>query len=246
MPLQQRAAWAPCWAAAPCRASPCRPPQQPQPALACGRQRQRRQRRALAARAGELPVVDWQRSQVQQCLFIDRCVQGRAPACRRGSSRPVELCSGGGAACRRCNAPPALHPAPWLPRSTDTVRARFAAGMLERIVSWRGCSRIIVGYSCGVEAAPGSRLEWSTQVRPPLAGSCAGAMRRAQAQAGGPAHAVRCHFSVMKRPLPCGWFQVPALLPPQAALFGVAAGWQLRPHLFTAAKQQFEPDDVDK
>ncbi|KAI7836198.1 hypothetical protein COHA_009924 [Chlorella ohadii] len=66
--------------------------------------------------------------------------------------------------------------------------------MLERIVSWRGCSRIIVGYSCGLEAAPGSRLEWSTQ----------------------------------------------------AALFGVAAGWQLRPHLFTAAKQQFEPDDVDK
>lgn len=34
--------------------------------------------------------------------------------------------------------------------------------------------------------------------------------------------------------------------PAQAALFGVAAGWQLRPHLFTAAKQQFEPDDVDK
>jgi hypothetical protein len=66
--------------------------------------------------------------------------------------------------------------------------------MLERIVAWRGCSRIIVGYSCGLEAAPGSRLEWSTQ----------------------------------------------------AALFGVASGWQLRPHLFTAAKQQFEPDDVDK
>ena len=43
-------------------------------------------------------------------------------------------------------------------------------------------------------------------------------------------------------PVMCNTLPVAA----QAALFGVAAGWQLRPHLFTAAKQQFEPDDVDK
>ncbi len=74
------------------------------------------------------------------------------------------------------------------------MRARFAVGLLERIVSWRGCSRIIVGYPCGLEAAAGSRIGFASQ----------------------------------------------------AALFGIAGGWQLRPHLFTAARQQFEADDVDK
>lgn len=42
---------------------------------------------------------------------------------------------------------------------------------------------------------------------------------------------------------------LPAALPPsrpQAALFSLAAGWQLRPHLFTSPRQAFEPDDIDR
>lgn len=74
------------------------------------------------------------------------------------------------------------------------MRGRFAVGLLERIAAWRGCSRSLQGYSCGLEAEPGSRIELTTQ----------------------------------------------------AALFSLAAGWQLRPHLFTSPRQAFEPDDVDR
>ena len=111
---------------------------------------------------------------------------GRAPKCSSAcSSTGVEGCRmwyskqqanavqrpHPGAATCACASPhhtqlhtPAPAARPSLTPRTDTVRGRFAAGMLERIVAWRGCSRIIVGYSCGLEATPGSRLEWSTQV----------------------------------------------------------------------------------
>lgn len=72
MGLQQPAPREACWATRACPAAAPRPPHSVLPV-----QRWRRQRRQpLAVRAGELPVVDWTRSQVQQCLFIDRCVQG--------------------------------------------------------------------------------------------------------------------------------------------------------------------------
>lgn len=58
----------PCWAARACPAAAVRAPQRALPV-----QPWRRRRRRLAVLAGELPVVDWTRSQVQQCLFIDRC-----------------------------------------------------------------------------------------------------------------------------------------------------------------------------
>ena len=35
---------------------------------------------------------------------------------------------------------------------TDTVRARVAAGLLERIAEWNGYGRALYPYACGVEA----------------------------------------------------------------------------------------------
>lgn len=36
---------------------------------------------------------------------------------------------------------------------SDTVRARVAAGLLERIAEWNGYGRALYPYACGVEAA---------------------------------------------------------------------------------------------
>ena len=74
------------------------------------------------------------------------------------------------------------------------MRARFAVGCFERVACWNGHSRSLVGTPCGIDAAPGSRIEMGMQ----------------------------------------------------AALFGLSAGWQVRPHLFTGVRQQFEPDDIDR
>lgn len=74
------------------------------------------------------------------------------------------------------------------------MRARFAVGCFERVACWNGHSRSLVGTPCGIEAAPGSRIDMGMQ----------------------------------------------------AALFGLSAGWQVRPHLFTGVRQQFEPDDIDR
>ncbi|CAK0787350.1 hypothetical protein CVIRNUC_010570 [Coccomyxa viridis] len=43
---------------------------------------------------------------------------------------------------------------------TDTVRARVAAGLLERIAEWNGYGRALYPYACGVEAR--QELDWST------------------------------------------------------------------------------------
>lgn len=36
---------------------------------------------------------------------------------------------------------------------SDTVRARVAAGLLERVAEWNGYGRALYPYACGVEAA---------------------------------------------------------------------------------------------
>lgn len=46
---------------------------------------------------------------------------------------------------------------------SDTVRARFALGMFERVSAWQGCSRSLAGTPCGLDAQPGSRLPLGTQ-----------------------------------------------------------------------------------
>ncbi|KAL4447545.1 hypothetical protein ABPG75_004764 [Micractinium tetrahymenae] len=77
---------------------------------------------------------------------------------------------------------------------SDTVRARFAVGMFERVAGAAGVSRLMQAWPCGAEAEPGSRISWSTQ----------------------------------------------------ASLFSLADSWRLRPHLFTAARQRWEEDDIDR
>lgn len=181
------------------------------------RRPQRQGRRpGLAVRAADLPLpaVNWTRSpNLQQCLFIDRQVRlwFAGILCKEPHARCKALLATAPLRSRALrqtcrHAPwPCISPLPPLPFTpslpsprvgcrTDTVRARFAVGLLERIAAWRGCSRSLQGYSCGLEAAPGTHIEWSTQ----------------------------------------------------AALFTLAAGWRLRPHLFTSARQDFEPDDVDR
>lgn len=77
---------------------------------------------------------------------------------------------------------------------SDTVRARFAVGMFERVAGAAGASRVMQAYPCGVQAEAGSRISWSTQ----------------------------------------------------ASLFSLADSWRLRPHLFTAVRQRWEEDDIDR
>lgn len=43
------------------------------------------------------------------------------------------------------------------------MRGRFAVGLLERVAAWRGCSRSLQGYSCALDAEPGTRIELTTQ-----------------------------------------------------------------------------------
>ncbi|CAL5222340.1 g4690 [Coccomyxa viridis] len=43
---------------------------------------------------------------------------------------------------------------------SDTVRARVAAGLLERIAEWNGYGRALYPCACGVEAA--QEMDWST------------------------------------------------------------------------------------
>ena len=154
--------------------------------------RRRRRAAAVVWAAAELPTVDWTRRSVQQILFVDRYLQLRGfgfNACHMCSTSSAP--SAGAAVCLRCCVftpllpsqrarPPRVlrHPLPFVTPAphppppcsspvssdrTDTVRARFAVGLLERISGWVGCSRVVQSWPCGVDAEAGSSIGWSTQ-----------------------------------------------------------------------------------
>ena len=99
-----------------------------------------------------LPQIDWTRYHLQ-VLFVDRYCCSAFSSC---SSKSCKISihftppAGGVPCCQHVSC------------RSDTVRARVATGLFERIAEWNGYGRALYPWACGVSACQTQPVDFST------------------------------------------------------------------------------------